>query len=38
MNGLQFTKLHAIEFYKKLLQVVETDDKWDRGGNRLAGV
>ena len=25
-NGIQFTKLQAIEFFKKFLQVVETDD------------
>lgn len=26
LNGIQFTKLHVIEFYKMFLQVVETDD------------
>lgn len=30
LNGIQFTKLHAIEFYKKLPRAVETDDDGKR--------
>ena len=33
LNGIHFTKLHAIEFYEKFLQVVETDD--DRKGDTI---
>lgn len=38
LDGIQFTKLHVIELYKKLSQGVETDDHRTRGDDQLAGV